>query len=125
MLYYCPRCLENIEFGGVLYTADGERCVLCKEKLLLQGGSMTTLIWNESAEWSVPLPEWQIGQLTRQGVVSDRRFVPDETPVIPTSWRYRVAGHWYWPWELSANGTDDQHPATASISSEPINQSIS
>jgi hypothetical protein len=45
------------------------------------------LEWNAGADWAIPLPEFPVDRAFIQG----RWFVPDEAPLIPTGWIYRLA----------------------------------
>jgi hypothetical protein len=67
-------------------------------------GDIPTLIWNEDSDWAVPLPEFNIGQLTNKGTITAHCFIPDETPIIPTGWEFRINGHWFNPWQLTLLG---------------------
>ena len=46
------------------------------------------LEWNASAGWAIPLPLFPVDG----ALVVCRWYVPDEAPLIPTGWIYRLAG---------------------------------
>lgn len=43
------------------------------------------LEWNAAPDWAIPLPSFPV-----EGDVVERHFIPDEAPVIPTGWIYRL-----------------------------------
>lgn len=46
------------------------------------------LAWNSGDDWAIPLPVYTVDRV----VVQSRWYVPDELPVIPKGWVYKLVG---------------------------------
>ncbi len=107
MLYCCLNCKENIEFGGILFRLIEDKCtgvcVLCGHPVTIASvNTVASITWNERANWSIPLPQYQVGVTTKRGAIKNRQFIPDEAPVIPSGWMYEVGGEWRCEFEILA-----------------------